>query len=390
VEDDNKRVYRVAVLGCRSRGAAAARAYHQHPRTEVVGLCDLLPERLEALGGELGVGARFADLDEMIRQTHPDIVAIPTGTEFHYDLAMRVLEHGCHIDIEKPLCTSLDQADRVIAKAAAQRVLIAVHHQGRVGAPMRAVRLALKEGRIGRLRHIQGCGKGYYGGYGLMNIGTHTVNNMIGLAGHCRSVSAQILVDGRQAGPGDVVLAAGGMGLVAGEHISAAFEFEGSVTGVLLQHRFPQVDSTAYALEVFGTEGRLFWKSDAAWWLPQPHWTPGAGQWQPLELESLDGYDTQGTAAEADYAFADEFVRALDQGREHECGGAEGRHVMEILMGILAAGACGKSIRVPQEDRGHPLEEWLRQAGADVPQPGPRPYGEWLAAQDRRLGRPSG
>ena len=50
--------YRIAILGCRGRGTAAARAYHQHPRTEVVGLCDLIPERLETLGGELGVAAR--------------------------------------------------------------------------------------------------------------------------------------------------------------------------------------------------------------------------------------------------------------------------------------------------------------------------------------------
>ena len=42
--------YRVAILGCRSRGTAAARAYHAHPRCEVVGLCDLVQERLDTLG----------------------------------------------------------------------------------------------------------------------------------------------------------------------------------------------------------------------------------------------------------------------------------------------------------------------------------------------------
>ena len=42
--------YRTAILGCRSRGTAAARAYHAHPRTEVVALCDLLRERLDMEG----------------------------------------------------------------------------------------------------------------------------------------------------------------------------------------------------------------------------------------------------------------------------------------------------------------------------------------------------
>ena len=85
--------YRVAILGCRGRGTAAARAYHAHPRTQVVALCDLVQELLDTLGDELGVEARHTDLDDMMRQHQPDIVAIPTGTEFHHELALRVLEH---------------------------------------------------------------------------------------------------------------------------------------------------------------------------------------------------------------------------------------------------------------------------------------------------------
>ena len=127
------KTYRVAMLGCRSRGTSAARAYNAHPRIEVVGLCDLVQERLDTLGDELGVSARFTDLDRMIRQAQPDLVAIPTGTEFHYPLAMRVLEHGVNIEVEKPMCTDLAEADEVLAKAQAQGVRVAVHHQGSRG-----------------------------------------------------------------------------------------------------------------------------------------------------------------------------------------------------------------------------------------------------------------
>ena len=196
----SERVYRVAVLGCRGRGTAAARAYHEHPRTEVVALCDLLPERLQQLGDELGVAARYDDYGRMIAAEGPDIVAIPTGTEFHYPLAMGVLEHGVHIDIEKPLCQGLDEADRVLELAAAQGVRVAVHHQGRTGGAMRAVRAALDAGRIGTPRLPPGSGKGYDAGYGLMNIGAHTVRNTIGLAGHVRGVGAHARSD-RRPGP---------------------------------------------------------------------------------------------------------------------------------------------------------------------------------------------
>ena len=381
--------YRVGILGCRSRGTSTARAYHAHPRAEVVALCDLKPELLEKLGDELGVSARFADLDEMIRESEPDIVAIPTGTEYHYDLCMRVLEHGVHIEVEKPMCVDLEQADAVLAKAAEKGVRTAVHHQGRTGPAMQAVRRALREGRIGAIRHIAASGKGYYGGYGLMNIGTHLLNGVLELTGHCRRVTASALTDGHPITPEDVVPSPGGMGTIAGEHVTAVLEFEGNVTTTLLQHRFHPVNSAAYGLEVYGTEGRLFWKSSGAWWLPAPHFVPGReeGRWEALALVSPEHFDPEKGASEEDYAFADEYVRALDEGRDHICSGVEGRHVVEMLMGIFESAAYGRPVALPQEGRDHPLVRWRSEAGLEPPPEMPRPYGEWLAAEDKRLGR---
>jgi len=383
------RTYRVAILGCRGRGTAAAQAYHQHPRAEVVGLCDLVPELLATLGEELDVSARHDDYHAMIRETAPDIVVIATGTEFHHDLAMGVLEHGVHIDLEKPMCTTLQEVDEVVNLAQAKGVRIAVHHQGRSGGAMRSLVSAVSAGRLGELRFLLGSGKGYYAGYGLMNIGTHMLNNMIGTAGHCRSVTATVVTDGRRIEPRDVIAAAGGMGYVAGERMTASLEFGGDVTGVLTQHRFPKMDSTAYCLEAYGTEGRLFWRSSGAWYLPVPHDDPGNPQcqWQPLDMVLPSGYDPEGPAAEADYAYADEFVQALDESREHECSGLEGRHVTEIMMGIMESGAYGTRVDLPQSDRRHPLLRWREEAGLGPPGVVPRPYGEWLETEDRRLGR---
>ncbi len=379
--------YRIAILGCRGRGTAAARAYHQHPRTEVVALCDLVPERLANLGDELGVAARYDDLDRMIEAEAPDIVAIPTGTEFHYPLAMRVLEYGVHIDIEKPICITLAEADEVLAKAAEKGVQVAVHHQGRSGGALQAVKAAIAEGRIGELRYVQGSGKGYYGGYGLMNIATHSLNAMLGVVGPVQSVQAVALTDGRPITPEDVVPSPSGMGYIAGEHVTAALAFACGISGTLLQHRFPKVDSTAYMIEIYGTEGRLYWKSGAPWFLSTPHFAPGQSEWQPLDPIVPEHYDPAGPAAVEDYQFTDEYVKALDEGRAHECSGEAGRHVLEILMGIFESGARGKRVALPQADREHPLLRWREEHGLGLPSPMPRPYAEWLAAEDCRLGR---
>ena len=380
--------YRVAILGCRSRGTAAGRAYHQHPRTEVVGVCDLLPERRDTLGEELGVPARYGDLDLMITETGPDIVVIPTGTELHFDLAMRVLEHRVHIDLEKPMCIDLEQADAVLAKAEQKGVKITVHHQGRGGAAMAAVQRALTGGLIGEPIHILASGKGYYGGYGLMNIGTHLLNSTLAIAGHCRAVSAVALTAGRPVEPEDVVQSPSGMGTILGERITANLEFDGNLTATLLQHRFPKVDGSASRVEIHGAEGKLIWRNQAAWHLPTAHFVPGSGsRWEPLALEPPESYDPTGRANEQDYGYADEFVRALDENREHACSGSEGRHVLEILMGIFESAAYRRRVELPQRDRRHPLLRWRSESGLGSPQSAPRPYPEWLMVEDERIAK---
>ena len=381
------KTYRVAILGCRLRGTDTAQAYDGHHRTEVVGLCDLDQERLDKLGDELGVTARFTDLDAMIVETRPDIVAIPTGTEFHYDLSMRVLEHGVNVEVEKPICVELEQADAILAKAREKGVRFAVHQQTRISEHAQAVAKALADGRIGELRYIHATGKGYYGGYGLMNIGTHTLNQIMRYAGHCRSVSATAVTAGRPITPDDVVPSPSGMGTIAGEYITASLRFDNGVTANLLQHRFLEVDQVGYRIELYGTKGRLMWRVGGAWWLPQPHFLPDGehDRWEPLDPIYPDHFDPGSGLRADDYWFVEEYVNALDEGRDHECSGVEGRHVLEILMGIFESAAYGRPVDLPQRRRDHPLRRWRSEHGLGDPAPMPRPYDEWLDAEDQRV-----
>ena len=81
-------------------------------------------------------------------------------------------------------------------------------------------------------------------------------------------------------------------------------------------------------------------------------------------------------------------MRALDECRDHECSGAEAHHVVEIMMGAFESAAYGRQVDLPQPNREHPLRRWRRENGLpDEPKPMPRPYNEWLAAEDQRLGR---
>ena len=98
-------------------------------------------------------------------------------------------------------------------------------------------------------------------------------------------------------------------------------------------------------------------------------------------------YDRKNAASPDDYWFVDEYVRALDEGRDHECSGIEARHAIEVMMGIFESAAYAMRIHLPQESRIHPLLRWRNEAGLGTPEPMPRAYREWLTTEFQRLGR---
>ena len=382
------KTYRAALLGCGKRGTHASRAYRCHPRTEVVGLCDLDRERLRRLGDDLGVEARFEDLEAMLAAVEPDIVIVPVQTDLHFPLAMRVLAaRACHLDLEKPMTVDLAQADALLARAEERGTQIAVHHQGGSRRSLGAVKQALAAGRIGVPLHVTCNGKGYYGGYELMNIGTHMLNALMAVTGPCRRVTASLLTDGRPITAEDVVQSPAGMGTIAGQQITATLEFDEMLTGTLLQHMFPAIDKVAMGFEIAGTEGRLRWHYGGGWIQKVPWALPDRARWEALPEQRLPARLPNGVS-EDEYWYVDDYVNALDAGGSHPSNGRRGRHIMEIILAIFESGAYRRPVTLPQAERDHPLLRLRREAGLGAPDPAPRKYREWLAVQAAKYGWP--
>ena len=383
-------VYRAALIGCGPRGTAIGRGYAEHPRTELAGLCDLDAERLRTLGDALGVAARFAGVEDMLDAVQPQIVVIPTGTEFHHELMMRVLDHGAyHLDVEKPVCVDLEQADAVLRRARERGVRVAVHHQGRTSPAARAAAAAVADGLIGDVIHASARGKGYYGGYGIMNIGCHLLTGAQAFLGRCRRVTASLRTDGRPITPDDVVPSPNGMGTIAGERVSAELEFAGGVNLTLMHDRLPTVSGGSMGVELMGTEGRILLQHGVAWHVATPFPRPrqGPDHWTEIENPLGGGDDTPELRHGMELAFVEEYVRALDADGEHESSGEVGTHSLEMIMAAFESAAYARPVELPQQRRDHPLLRWRAEHGLGPPPAAPRPYAEWLAQEDRRLGR---
>jgi len=103
----------VLIAGLGNMGLSHALAYHTHPNADIVGLVNRSAVDLSA---ELQGYPRFATFEEGLK-TNPDLVCIATYSDSHADFAVAALESGADVFVEKPLATTVADAERVVAKA---------------------------------------------------------------------------------------------------------------------------------------------------------------------------------------------------------------------------------------------------------------------------------
>jgi predicted dehydrogenase len=113
---ENNKPVRVLVVGCGNMGSSHATAYHHLDGFEITGLVSKGNTK-QKLNEKLGNKYPLFDTMEEGMSTKPDAVCISTYPDTHEPFAIRALESGCHVFIEKPLADSVEGAQRVVAAA---------------------------------------------------------------------------------------------------------------------------------------------------------------------------------------------------------------------------------------------------------------------------------
>ncbi len=105
---------RVLVAGLGNMGMSHALAYHHDPAFQIVGLVNRsnleLPDELREYPFSDDFMAALSDLK-------PDLAAICTYSDSHADYAIAAMQFGAHVFVEKPLATTVADAERVVAAA---------------------------------------------------------------------------------------------------------------------------------------------------------------------------------------------------------------------------------------------------------------------------------
>jgi predicted dehydrogenase len=110
---------KVGIIGLGSWGSCHLEAYATMPQVEVVALCDMNGERVRSLAERFGVPHVYTDSAEMLARDDIQLVNIATFENNHFEPAVRALDSGKHVLVEKPVSTKLSEAEGM--KEAAER-----------------------------------------------------------------------------------------------------------------------------------------------------------------------------------------------------------------------------------------------------------------------------
>ena len=141
---------RLAIVGCGNISRLNAPGYLQHPRCDVVALCDPLPERAKRRAAEWGIAPRLCtDLAQVLDDPAVDAVELLTPTWLHADQIVAALGAGKHVSCQKPLAITMAEADRIAAAVARAHTTFRVTENFLYYPPIMKAKALLDAGAIG-------------------------------------------------------------------------------------------------------------------------------------------------------------------------------------------------------------------------------------------------
>lgn len=146
---------RYALIGCgriSPNHIAAANANE----LDFVAICDVEAANMEDKKVKFELSddiKQYTDYHKMLENERPELVAIATESGKHAQIALDCMDYGCNLIIEKPIALSIEDADKIIAKAKKLGLKVCACHQNRFNKSIQKIREAVEKNRFGKMFH---------------------------------------------------------------------------------------------------------------------------------------------------------------------------------------------------------------------------------------------
>ena len=316
---------RVAVVGTGWWGRQHARVFSSRKEARLCAVVGRGQDKTARRAAEFGVPA-FVDLDRMLAEVRPDLVAVCLPNTEHFAPTMQVIEAGVPLFVEKPLAFDLGECEALLEAAAARDLFFGINFNHRYAKPARMARAAIEAGRLGDLDfatwRFGGEGRSdHHPHANLIETQCHGFDMLEWLLGPVASVSAEI---GR-VGTTVVALrfASGAVGSLVGSY-DASYAHRGT-------HR----------LEVSGTGGRVIIDDTVRRFSFQQAGSETAEIWEPGYFNDHD----RGFERTFD-RHAAALLRAFQAGEPPPVHARAGRRALELADACIRSAATGQRMDV--------------------------------------------
>jgi UDP-N-acetyl-2-amino-2-deoxyglucuronate dehydrogenase len=159
---EKRETYGWGIVGCGVIAPNHAKAVQASaPRARLVGVCDVVPEKAQALKEEFGAALATSSLDELLRRDDVDVVSVCTPSGLHAETVIAAAQAGKHILCEKPLDITREKMDAATHAAREAGVKLGCVFQRRTSPFNQEIRRMVQAGELGRLLLADLSGKDY-------------------------------------------------------------------------------------------------------------------------------------------------------------------------------------------------------------------------------------
>lgn len=299
-------------------------------KASITAIFDLKKENTELLKTENKINPEsFNSVDELL-SSGIDGVVISTPNSSHYDLTMKALNAGINVLVEKPMATTLKEADEMIALAKKKKLVLQVNQSLRFAPVYQRIKDLIDEGKIGAPLHIR-CirasanspdktwspgakwftQKKFAGGL-IMDIAVHMADMMgwyFGKVNQIYSINSTTI-----------------KGNDVPDNVTSVFDFANGASGVLeLSWTTP---SGGAFLEVYGTEGMI-----------RLGFNPAG-----LELSTKPG-KFKVIKPKKSKSSQEWFADSINGKTGCPSTGETGKHALTLCMAIAESGETGKAVK---------------------------------------------
>lgn len=320
---------------------------------DLVAVCDIVEQRAKLLADKYNVPKSYTSYEKMLEDEDIDVISICTPSGLHSDMAVLAAKAKKHVIVEKPMDITLEKADAIIKAEEENKVVISVISQHRYDDGPALVKRLIQEGKFGKIALATSYTKWYRsqeyydsgdwrgtwsldGGGALMNQSIHYIDLLQWIVGPVAEISAYCAtrahtrIEVEDVACASVRFASGAIG----EIIGTTSAYPGFET----------------RLEVFGENGsaiivnnrleRLVFKDGSE----ERYLNPKTEEDVPMGLSSA------AIGEEGHLRQYKDIINAIKMGKKPLISAKEGRHPVEIILGIYYSALTKKPVNLPLEN----------------------------------------